>query len=237
MKAITKEQMVEVLQAAYGGALAGVPGVSQSVDELADEYLLKCGNPRLAAKELAKWQVAKCGTAGFVAGLPGLIAMPVAIPANIASVIYVQLRMIAAIAKMGGLDVRSDQVQAMCFACLTGNAVSDILKDAGIKVGQKGLQAAIGKIPGKVVIEINKKVGFRLITKAGSTGVINLTKLVPVAGGVIGGAFDVATTKIIAANAQSLFIDGKVPVSKKQEREASRYVEVGEPIDFGVIIE
>ena len=33
------------------------------------------------------WQVAKCGTSGFLTGLGGLITLPVAIPANIASVL------------------------------------------------------------------------------------------------------------------------------------------------------
>ena len=52
----------------------------------------------------------KCGTSGLVTGLGGLITLPVAIPANISSVMYVQMRTIACIAKMGGYDVTSDQV-------------------------------------------------------------------------------------------------------------------------------
>ena len=36
-----------------------------------------------AAKALIRGQLAKCSTSGFLAGLGGLITLPVAIPANI----------------------------------------------------------------------------------------------------------------------------------------------------------
>lgn len=221
MKKIDEKMMVSVLEEVYDKALGGIPKVSSSVDEFADDYLSKADSPQQAAKDLINYQIAKCATSGFVTGLGGLITLPVAIPANVGSVLYVQLRMVAAIAKIGGYDIRSDQVQTMAFACLTGSTIADVLKDAGIKFGQKGFQAVINKIPGKVLIAINRKVGFRLITKAGEKGVVNLIKLVPVAGGVVNGAIDASTTKIIAKNAYSLFIEGKVP-SKKSIRVARK---------------
>ncbi len=39
--------------------------------------------------------------------------------------------------------------------------------------GTKSLASAVEQIPGRTLIEINKKVGFRLLTKAGTTGVFN----------------------------------------------------------------
>lgn len=44
-----------------------------------------------------------------------------------------QMRMVAAIAKIGGYDVRSDPVQTLIFMCLTGTAISDVVKRAGIQ--------------------------------------------------------------------------------------------------------
>lgn len=156
---------------------------------------------------MIKYQIAKCGTSGFISGLGGALTLAVTLPANITSVLYVQLRMVAAIAYMGGFDIQSDQVQTMVYACLTGSAISDVLKETGIKVGQKIAVSSINKIPGKVLISINQKVGFRLMTKFGTKGAINLVKLVPVAGGLVGGAIDVGTTKIIADNAYNIFIN------------------------------
>lgn len=208
---LTEESAGRILDAIYEKALDGIPKVSRSVEEFVDDYLDRHVSPDKAAKALVKTQVVKCGTSGFLTGLGGLITLPVMIPANISSVMYVQLRMIAAVAKMGGYDIRSDQVQTMIYLCLAGTAVGDVVKDAGIKAGEKTLEAAIKKIPGTALTKINRAVGFRFITKFGEKGVINLGKMVPVIGGVIGGSFDVATTMVVGKNAIRMFIDNEDP--------------------------
>jgi hypothetical protein len=189
---------------AYDAALNGIPGFG-NLEELVESYLRDSRDPEEAIDSLIAWQMAKAGTAGFITGLGGIITLPAAIPANLASVLFIQLRMIAAIAKIRGYDVRSDQVKTICVACLAGSAVSDILKDVGIKVGTKLTQQAIMKIAGSTLVRINQAVGFRLVTKAGSTGILNLTKMVPFLGGIIGGAFDVTVTGTIARAAKSVF--------------------------------
>lgn len=97
----------------------------------------------------------------------------------------------------------------MVYICLTGQAVTDVLKDVGIKIGEKTLEAAIKKIPGSVLTKINQRIGFRLITKFGEKGAINLGKLVPVVGGVIGGSVDAASTIGISKSAYNVFIKTK----------------------------
>ena len=206
---IDEESAGRALDTIYHQALDGIPNISRSVDEMVSDYVSKTATPEQAAKALAKVQVMKCGTSGFLSGLGGIITIPVAIPANVGSVMYVQMRMIACIAKLGGYDIKSDQVQTMVYMCLTGTTVADIAKQAGIKVGEKTLMAAIKKIPGSVLVKINQKMGFRFITKMGEKGIINLGKMVPIAGGVIGGGFDVATTSVIAKNAINMFINGE----------------------------
>lgn len=207
---LDEKKMLTVLDELYSKALGGIPKVSKPIEELAKDYMQKNPSPESAAKEMIKYQMAKCGTSGFVSGLGGALTLAVTLPANITSVLYVQLRMVAAIAYMGGFDIQSDQVQTMVYACLTGSAISDVLKQTGIKVGQKIAVSSINKIPGKVLISINQKVGFRLMTKFGTKGAINLVKLVPVAGGLVGGAIDVGTTKIIADNAYNIFINNEL---------------------------
>lgn len=63
----------------------------------------------------------------------------------------------------------------------------------------------VQKILGKALTKINQAVGFRLATKFGSKGLINLGKMVPVAGAIIGGRFDVTTTLTIANLAKKTF--------------------------------
>ncbi|WP_286030426.1 EcsC family protein [Anaerotignum lactatifermentans] len=208
------EEFPHILEELYQKVLSGIPKVSKSVEELAEDYLKKHDTVEEAAKALINNQIAKCGTSGFLTGLGGVLTLPVAIPANVSQVLYVQMRMVAALAYMGGFAVDSDQVQTLVYACLTGNAVSNVVKQTGIRAGEKVTMAAIQKIPGKVLIEINKKIGFRLLAKSGTKSVVILGKLVPVAGGVIGGAFDIGSTRIISANAYRLFITKRLPEEK-----------------------
>lgn len=203
---ITEEQMQTLLDSCYEKSVNGIPGVSKSIDQLVDDYLSKSKSPELAAKALINNQLIKCTTSGFLTSLGGLITLPVAVPANVASVLYVQMRMIAAVAKIGGYDPSSDQVQTLVYACMTGQAVGDVLKSAGVKIGNKLAVTGIQKITGATLTKINRAVGFRLITKFGEKGIINLGKMVPVVGGVVGGGFDYLTTKTIAKNAYKAFI-------------------------------
>ncbi len=207
---VTPEQVQELLSIAYDKSINGIPNVSKPIEELANDYAKRHRTRQGAAKALINNQLAKCATSGFLSGLSGFLALPVtlaSIPANIVNVLYVQVRMVAALAKLGGYDVKEDQVQTMVYVCLAGSAASDILKEAGVQAGSKLALNAVKSIPGSVLAAINQKVGFRLATKFGETGVVNLGKLVPVAGAIIGGGFDFATTRIIAATAYKQFID------------------------------
>lgn len=209
-ESISELDMEKILDSCYSQAVDGIPKVSKSIDELVEDYARKHDSVEDAAKALIRGQLAKCSTSGFLTGLGGALTLPVAIPANISSVIYVQLRMIAAIAKLAGYDPRDDQVQTLAYVCLTGQAVGAVMKDAGINIGGKMAVAGIKKIPGEALKKINQKVGFRLVTKFGEKGAINLGKAVPVVGGLIGGSFDFATTKIIADNAYKMFIKNSI---------------------------
>lgn len=202
---ITQEQMMEVLEKCYAKAIEGVPG-SKSCEALAGEYLGRNGNPKIAAKKLIDVQIAKCTATGFLTNVGGLITLPVAIPANIAGVLYVQMRMIAALAILGGYNLKDDEVQTMVYLCLTGTSIAEVCKSAGVQVANKVTLNLLKKLPGTILTKINQKVGFRLITKFGEKGVVNLVKVVPVAGGVVGGGMDFVGTKLIAKQAYKVFL-------------------------------
>ena len=214
---ITEEQIKEVLDKLYIQAVDGIPKVSLPIDDLVNDYTSKHKTVEETVKALINNSMVKCGTSGFLTGLGGLLTMVATLPANITSVIYVQLRMSCAIAKIGGYDIHSDQVQTLIYACLTGSAASDVLKHAGITFGNKFGTALVKKIPGKTLQAINQKVGFRFMTKFGSKGIINLGSAVPIIGGVIGGSIDVASTKIIGDNVYKIFVKGEAPSNEKEE--------------------
>ena len=229
---ITEEQMLEILNSLYIKSVNGIPKVSLPVDDLVEDYIKKNPSVEEAAKSLINNSTVKCGTSGFLTGFGGFATMIATLPANITSVMYVQLRMCCAIAKMAGYDIHSDQVQTLIYACLTGSAMSDILKQAGIKFGQKFGVAMVKKIPGKTITAINQKVGFRFVTKFGEKGIVNLGKVVPVLGAFIGGGIDVASTRIIGYNAYKIFMKGELPTKEEIEKEIPIEVEAIEVTDI-----
>lgn len=196
---------MQALDWAYDKAVAGVPGLD-SADEMAQDYLKGDGSLEDRVNALIRWQNTKAGTSGFLSGLGGIMLMPVTIPANISSVMYVQVRMIAAIARMGGYDLKDDRVKTLVYACLCGNAAKDIVKDVGIKIGTRLTEQAIRSISREVIVKINQAVGFRLVTKFGEKGLINLGKAIPLFGGIVGATFDSVTTNAIGNIARETFI-------------------------------
>jgi hypothetical protein len=133
------------------------------------------------------------------------LALPVTLPAGSGASWIIQARMAGAIASIAGYDLHSDRVRPFVVASLVEDPIKDIAKGAGIKIGHGLTKSLINQIPEKARIEINKKVGFRLITKAGEKGAVNLMKGVPFVGGIVEGAFDAGACRIVGKNAKRLF--------------------------------
>ena len=205
-KRIPAAPVFRTLDRLYDFSLSGFPGFETATD-LSQSYLYGPGTLRQRANSLIRWQNVKCGSSGFITGLGGFMTLPVAIPVNLASVLFLQIRMILAIAHMGGHDLRDDRVKSLVYACLAGNVAKDILQEAGILMGTKLTTNLICRISEQSLLSINKKVGFQLLAKTGGRGTINLGKAIPLMGGVIGGTFDVAMTNTIGNVARDVFLE------------------------------
>ncbi len=198
---------VNLLDLAYDRVLSGTRGIDK-----ASELALKYSGTGLTldqqAHALIKRQRILAGSSGFITGLGGFMSLPVAIPANMVSVVFIQLRMIAAIAYMGGYDIEDKKVRSMVFTCMAGNAIKDILQEIGISAGTRLTQRLINSISEKSLIAVNQKVGFVLLTKSGGHGIVKLSKVVPLAGGLIGGSIDIIATDAMGRAARRVFLNG-----------------------------
>lgn len=191
---INKGIIAKTLDWAYSKAVSGFTGVDSAYD-LGNSYLAQEGSLEDQVDSLIKWQVAKAATSGFVTGLGGVMIMPLTVPANIASVIYVQIRMIAAIAYMGGHDIREDRVKSLIYICMVGNGAKELLKDMSVKAGER------------LAAKIIEKVSTSIASKTGQKSITSLGKAVPVLGGVVGGSYDAITTRVVGKVAKKIFID------------------------------
>lgn len=144
-------------------------------------------------------------TAGFAAGFGGLPVMAVSVPVDV-TVLYVQAtRMTASVAHLRGYDVNSEEVKSLIAVSLLGAAGTEVLAKAGVNIGGKMSVAALRKLPAKVLTKINQAVGFRLLTKFGVKGAINLSKAVPVVSSGIGAGINAAGITTIATYAKRHF--------------------------------
>ncbi len=114
-------------------------------------------------------------------------------------------RLAAGIAHLRGHDVDSEDVRTAVLLCLLGGAASETLKEVGIQVGTKSVASVVKQIPGRTLIEVNKKVGFRLLTKGSTTGVLNLGRMVSLVGAPIGAAVEGLACRAVGAYAKSVF--------------------------------
>lgn len=207
-KLLSQDDIMKLLDSCYDKCLNGAPYLSPTVEEFAKDYLDKHPTKEVACKAMIKNQIIKCATSGFLTGFGGIVTMPVTLPANVGSVLYVQMRMIACAAYMAGLELDSDQTQTFVYACLAGVAVNELVKQASVKFGVKFTTGLIKKIPGKVLTKINQKVGFRFVTKFGTKGIVNMGKLIPGGvGAVVGGGLDLVETKAIGDRAYKWFFE------------------------------
>jgi hypothetical protein len=204
---LTQKAILTALDGLYdysvngGSASIGLATAS----DLADSYRSANRSADASARKLVRWQTGKATAVGFATNLGGIATLPASVPANLASVLYIQLRMVAAIADLSGRDLHDDRVQTLAFACLTGKSTGDVLKKAGIVAGKKLYVAGVKRIAGATLTKINRAVGFRLVTKFGKTGVVNLGKGVPLVGGLVGGGFDGGSTYAVGTAARTLF--------------------------------
>ena len=199
--------MTKALHAAYDLALTG-KGPVRSVPQLSADYAGYTATTDGDVKAFLRNQDLKAGVTGFLSGCGGFITLPVALPAGMASALLIQLRAVATIAHLYGYDPNHDAVRTMCFVCLTGSKAADLFKQAGIQATQRMATAALKRLPGRVLIQINKRVGMRLLTKFGKTGVFNLHRGIPLLSGLISGGMDMGSTHTVGTAAKRHFRRG-----------------------------
>lgn len=196
--------LMRALNVCYDAAVDGLGPLASAAD-LAAEYRTRGGSLEQQIDSLIRWQISKAGMAGLATGMGGLVTLPITVPANLASVMLLQVRMIAAIAVMTGHDLREDRVKSLVFACLLGNEIKDLVKEVGVMMAKN---AATRKLEQLALARINQRVGVRLAEKTGEKGASGLARLVPLIGGVISGSLDAAATWTIGRIAKKIFLQG-----------------------------
>jgi hypothetical protein len=142
------------------------------------------------------------GMAGFAANLGGIVASLAAMPADILFSLFQGARLALAIASLYNHDIYDKGVQAFALACSCGKSfMNELSKDMGVMFSRRLLTS----VTGRTLTKINQAVGYRFITKAGTTGTINIVKWLPLVGGVVGGTVNAMGSRAAGEAADIFF--------------------------------
>lgn len=196
---------------AYGRAVEGLPGLD-GAEQLAARYRGRNATVDAAVGELVRWQTGVAAAAGFVTGCGGFAALPIALPANVASVLFIQARLVAAIAHLRGHDIASDEVRTLALACLAGSKAAGTMRDAGVRLGTRVTRDAVGWVSPALFKKWRHASQASVAAGAAAGGAARLAKLTPFVGGLVAGGFDAAMTQLIARTADRVF-SGRRPAA------------------------
>ena len=163
---------------------------SGSVDEAIDSIIE--AHVRLASAQ------------GFVTNLGGIAALAIAVPANLAGVAVLQVRMVAAIAHLRGYDVNDNRVRTALVMCLLG----------GEQIAKRIVEGKLPTSPMTVATapvfdrdldrQVAEEVTSGLASRVGGRNMaLVVTTRVPLLGGGIGAVMDGYATAQIGKYAKS----------------------------------
>ncbi|WP_018665768.1 TerB family tellurite resistance protein [Bacteroides gallinarum] len=153
--------------------------------QLSEEYRLTSKSITEASNNLIKYELPKISGIGLLTSLGGFWSLP----ANVASVFFLQLRLVNAIACLAGRDPEDEEVKQLAFISLLGAQASSVAKK---KMLEGGLKSLLPKIAEKLAPKM--------------LGTSGLLKCIPVVSGVIGSSLDALITYSIVKAAQNLFL-------------------------------
>lgn len=205
MPSITDQIAESFVHRLARGGLDGV-GPLAPAHRVADEAVAATATSDEAVDVVVGDHVRLAAVNGFVTGLGGFVVLPVAVPANILVFYTVATRLVAAIAHIRGYDVSRVETRLAVLAALTGDDIGRLLGSAGIVLPAGGVTTSwLRRMAPSVTAMVNKAIGFRLLVGAAQRTLTRLGRAIPVAGGVVGSAIDVALMRSIAEHAQREF--------------------------------
>ena len=190
-----------------------------SATKIADETLTNSGGDvEKAINKIIRGHVTTGAAGGFVTSLGGFVTMPVAIPANLLEFYVQATRMVAAVAKLRGYDVKQPYVRTAILLTLVGSNSDEVLRKAGITTGTGRITSmALKNLPKPAMMMVNKAIGFRLLRSVGESTFAKLGRGVPILGGAVGGVMDGYMMNKIAEQALKEFPASAAPSANRSE--------------------
>lgn len=192
----------QILEFAIDGNMT-IPGAKDA----AARALQARGDHEAALDTLIRQHVGLAGAQGFLTNLGGLLTLPVALPANLAGLAVVQMRMIAGIAHLRGYDVNNRRVRsALTLTMLGEDEVRKRVSSGRLPSTPMGVATAPVFDPALEHM-VSERVFTDLGAKmAGKHVVVQVAKRIPLVGGGVGAAADGYFTYALGQYARREFV-------------------------------
>lgn len=152
------------------------------------------------AEKVVSIKSIKNGFVGAATGVPGFLAFPIAIPADVIASWKIQINLALCIAHIYGHDIDQDKAENIktdIFMILAGKNAHESLEVMGVEVDQVTKDTVRRYITREVTIELWKHLGLRIMRMTGVRTVARFSKVMPLVGAPIGFAFDYAATRSV----------------------------------------
>ena len=173
--------------------------------ELGVEALFRAGD------DLVRRASATNFGSGFLAGLGGIMTLPVTIPVQLAATTFTSLRLAFAIAILAGKSPLEPQTAARAIQVALG-AITNDEDAASVKTAseREGVRHAAFRGAGTAAqaasYRLMRVFGTKLAQRGAQRGAsMAVTRAVPIIGGVIGGTVDGVLTRMVGARAMEAF--------------------------------
>lgn len=195
------QAMRSLLDAAING-VGKVPGAKA----VAAHALVRAEGAEAAIDRLVSTHIKLAAAQGVVTNLGGLATAALLMPANIAGVAIVQIRLVACIAHLRGYDIDDLRVRTAMSLCLLGETgVDQVVASQEVPVTpiaiatapvfDEGLEQTVSQ---KVLAELTSRIGGRQMA-------VMVIRRVPLLGGGVSGAMDGWFTSSVGAYARTQF--------------------------------
>lgn len=187
-------------------AIDGV-GPFKGAPDLVEPLQRKGMSTHQIVSRLVRTQTTQATLQGAAAGVGGLVTAAVGLLPATAAAMFVQARLVAAVAHAHGHDLADPLVRDRIARLVAGGSASTGAKKAGVEMGERAAKQLVPRLQSRAAARSASRV-----TAGKSAGVLSSRvavgsagRAVPVVGAVVGGAVDLVVTRRIAEKARREF--------------------------------